>query len=216
MQRNTIFALIAICVGLAVWLALRSPESADRAGSSAGAGSPIAGEPVGGESGADRSDANRMPRRPGDAQGDISTLPGGSPLAAAPDPSSPDEDPESSPDEPGSSAALSVDDRSDRSAESEGAYSPVGTWSGGGAGLARAPTNAPEALQPAPGEPAVHPQQPAPSADDAQVLSADEIARRVEKILPDGSMPDDQLAVAREAEAKKILERSKIAAGLAN
>ena len=47
------------------------------------------------------------------------------------------------------------------------------------------------------------------------VLEPQEIERRAEKAYPDGSLPPDELAKARTLEAAKILERSKIAAGLA-
>ena len=46
------------------------------------------------------------------------------------------------------------------------------------------------------------------------VLTPQEIARRVEKALPDGSLPPDELAAARKAQADLILQRSKTAAGL--
>ena len=63
-----------------------------------------------------------------------------------------------------------------------------------------------------------------PSAGDAQapeggeglgVLDPQEIERRAEKAYPDGSLQPDELAKARGIEADRILQKSKIAAGLA-
>jgi hypothetical protein len=46
------------------------------------------------------------------------------------------------------------------------------------------------------------------------VLSAEDIAERVAKVLPDGSLPPAELAKARQLESERILERSKLAAAL--
>jgi hypothetical protein len=56
--------------------------------------------------------------------------------------------------------------------------------------------------------------QNAPSGPP-EVLSAEEIAERVEEKLPDGSLPPEQLEPAREALAQDILNKSTQAAGWA-
>jgi hypothetical protein len=53
------------------------------------------------------------------------------------------------------------------------------------------------------------------TAPPPQVLSDEEIARRVEEKLPDGSLPPDQLEAARADLADEILTKSKQAASWA-
>jgi hypothetical protein len=175
--------------------------------------------PAGRPGGAEVDDADRAP---GDA----------SPLAAAGGSSYPSTtaDPESFDAGPSSEDSSSFGQLDDPSAESDPGRDPSTEANAGalpsdpligGARIGRRePANAPatEVVEPSPDEPDPSSQAapPTPTADQAEVLSPEEIQRRVEKILPDGSMPEDQLAAAREAEAKRILERSKIAAALTN
>ena len=222
MRRNTIRALIAIGAVLALWLTLRSGESETGAGGGSGL------ERAGADSAADRPDANPLASRLGDAEGLADPPAGASPLAAAPGSSFPSA--ESFDAEQGSGELPSIEQRSDLSPEGDSGgdaeteakaggmppYPPLAGAQIGGREPEKAPAT--EVFEPAPDEPdrSDPSAQPAPAAEESEVLSREEIQRRVEKILPDGSMPDDQLALAREAEAKRILERSKIAAGLAN
>jgi hypothetical protein len=64
-----------------------------------------------------------------------------------------------------------------------------------------------ESAEASPGEASAH-------ASEGGVLSAEEIARRVDQLLPDGSQPPEALARARQLESQRILERSRLAAAL--
>jgi hypothetical protein len=225
MTRNTILAVIAIGAALALWLALRG-DSADPARNAAGTGSGTAVERAG-DRAVDRPDANPLARRPGGAEGADQPA-GASPVAVVPGSTLSDGESASLDAEPGYPGEL-PSAGSDLSSGGESGRAPETEAQAGGmprqlplgrSGIAaREPESAPvtEVPEPAPDEPdRSDPLAPSePAAEDAEILSAEEIQERVEKILPDGSMPEDELARAREAEARRILERSKIAAGLA-
>jgi hypothetical protein len=200
MQRISILGVCALLVAGFVWLLVNSNEptvSLEDAESGAPSRARAEGEPrsAAGSANPLRSAGSAPARAPG------------APTAPRQD------DPASTPAAAGSSAPFarspSGPDVVDDAPAAGGASPPPGV---GGAARAE---RGPEPTPPAEPDPEV-PGRGSADPEQCGAFSAAEIALRVEKALPRGSLPENQLAALREVEQKRLCDQARRALEFAN